>query len=133
MLATEIYEKNNHGIGLAVSAALKRKGHLIQWSPDDKDTVLDFGCGTGNVLVDVVLSSFEGKYSHCYGVDISQQMIRFASQKYAARSDLQFLTMDIYAEVPQFLKLSPVDHIVSTFALHWLTDFEAGLRDCSIC
>ena len=128
MQATEIYERNNHGIGFAASAVFRRKGHLIQWSPDNTDTVLDFGCGTGNVLVDVILPAFEGKYSQCYGVDISKAMIRFASEKYAARRDLQFTTMDIYSEVPEFLRhVSPVAHIVSTFALHWLTDLEAGL------
>lgn len=124
----EFYENNNNGVGNAAAAALRKMGNRIKWRPDRKDTILDLGCGTGNVLIEVILPAFDGKYSMCYGVDISNTMIEFATEKYANREDVRFLTMDMNKVDIFGEKFGPVDHVISSFALHWLTDLDAGLR-----
>lgn len=127
----ETYESSNHGVAFAAETALKKLGDSIRWRPDCSDTILDLGCGTGNVLVDVILPVFKGKYSTCFGTDISQTMIEFAAEKYADRKEeVRFLTMDI-TKVEEFLTVyGRVDHVISSFAIHWIRtlDLDAGLR-----
>lgn len=124
----EIYERNNHGIGHAAATALHKMGKSIKWRPENTDTILDFGCGTGNVLIDVVLPVFKGRFSTCFGTDISETMIDFAAQKYAGREDVKFLTMDINKVSDFLVQFGQVDHVISSFAIHWITDLDAGFK-----
>ena len=124
----EIFEKNNKGTLEGTAKALDQMGHLIKWKPDHSDTILDIGCGPGNVLMNVVLPRFKGKYTTCYATDISDRMIDFAAKKYD-REDVKFLKMDIM-EVDEFLKdYGTVDHVVSSFVVHWLPDQDTGLKN----
>lgn len=108
--------------------SLDKFGHLIQWHDDQSDTILDFGCGPGNVLMDVILPKFQGNFSQVYATDISQPMIEYAAKKYAHAQNVAFQTMDIL-DVETFLgQNSPVDHVVSTFALHWVPDQDTALK-----
>lgn len=52
----EIFERVNKGTRDGATKALKMVGHLIRWTPDD--TILDVGCGPGDVLLDVILPVF---------------------------------------------------------------------------
>lgn len=128
----EIFSKFNHGTRDGAEAALGKMGHLIKWKPDHSDTILDIGCGPGNITVDVFLNHFNGKFSKAYGTDISRKMIEFAAEKYSDRKDVQFLQMDICKEeeVDGFLgKHGHLDHVVSSFVVHWMLDQEQGLKN----
>lgn len=109
--------------------SLDKFGHLIQWHADHSDTILDFGCGPGNVLMDVILPKFQGLFSQVYATDMSQPMIDYAAKKYAKVQNVAFHTMDIL-KVESFLEeYGPVDHVVSTFTLHWVPDQETALKN----
>lgn len=123
-----IYERINHGIGKAARTALSQMGHLIRWGPANRDTILDLGCGTANELMDSVLPFFKGKYAKCFGTDVSETMIQFAAEKYVNRRDLQFLTLDINKAGCFKEKYGTVNHVISTFAMHWIVDLETALK-----
>lgn len=129
MYEPKTFEGNNNCLLHSTAAALERTGHLIKWRPDNMDTILDVGCGPGNILVDVILSKFKGKYSLCYATDVSKTMVDFGSKKYEDRKDVKFLELDAM-KVDDFIrKYGQVDHVVSSFAIHWLPDQDAGLNN----
>lgn len=125
----EIFEKLNKGTRDGTTAALAKFGHLIKWKPDHSDTILDVGCGPGNVLMNIILPEFKGKYSNCYATDLSDKMIDYAGKKYAIREDVKFLKMDIMNVGGFLAEHGPVDHVVSTFVVHYLPDQNTGLRN----
>lgn len=109
---------------------LNKYGHLLKWSSDNQDTVMDVGCGPGNVLFNVILPVFQGKYSMAYGTDVSTDMIDFCQRNYAEQENLKFLVLDIEGCCDYFeRKYGRLDHIVSTYALHWLTSQPKGFRN----
>lgn len=129
MYEPEIFAKNNQGTLNGTRTALEKIGHLIQWKPDNSDIILDIGCGPGNVLIDVVLPHFKGKYSKCYATDLSDKMIEFAQKRYGDREDVAFQQLDIMNVDALLAKAGPVDHVVSSFVLHWIPDLQGGLKN----
>lgn len=127
----EIFAKNNKGSLNGTASALDKIGHLIQWKADHSDTVLDIGCGPGNVLMDVVLPRFKGKYKQVYAIDLSEKMIEFANNKYSGvDSNVKFLKLDIVENADELLReCGHVDHVVSSFVIHWIPDQDTALKN----
>jgi ubiquinone/menaquinone biosynthesis C-methylase UbiE len=92
----------------------KLLGELI---PKNK-TVLEFGCGTGDLLF-----SLNPKIG--YGVDISNEMISFAKNKYISRKNLHFST-----EIP-FSVHRPLDYIFISDVIEHLENPEETFRKIS--
>lgn len=86
-----------------------------KWNGDE--VVLDVGCGTGrvtNLIAQVV------KKGRIYAVDIDENMIKLAREKYRHVKNVIFLISDISnANIPQ-----PVDIIFSNAAIHWIPDYK---------
>lgn len=128
MYEPEIFAKHNQVCLEIAALALDKVGNFT-WKPDHSDMIVDVGCGPANILVEVLLPAFKGKFAKCFGTDLSQEMIEFAGKKYGDQKNLQFLQMDIM-EVDEFLgKFGQVDHVVSTFLIHYLPDQETGLKN----
>lgn len=125
----ELFEKLSRNSRDGTQAAIAKYGHLIKWKPDHSDTILDVGCGPGNVLMDIILPQFKGLYSTCYATDISERMIDFARKKYEDREDVKFQVLDI-TQVSGFLQNhGHIDHVVSSFVMHYVPDLDTGLRN----
>jgi putative AdoMet-dependent methyltransferase len=82
--------------------------------------VLDLGCGTGN------LAARLPPCKRLICVDISEKMLALAREKLGGRHDVEFVQSDLLGyfaqqEVPRF------DAIVSTYAMHHLTEDEKAL------
>jgi putative AdoMet-dependent methyltransferase len=80
--------------------------------------VLDIGFGTG------VLTSKQYDHGHQIdGIDFSSQMIALAQPK---MPDANLAEWDITNGLPEDIQAKKYDYIVSTYALHHLTDNEKG-------
>jgi ubiquinone/menaquinone biosynthesis C-methylase UbiE len=108
------YSKNN---ALQYNFAMKL---LSKISFNNLSRVLDVGCGDGVITSEIAGIVHEG----CViGTDISEQMIEFASKKYADQYNLRFLAMDASKNIfrEQF------DIITSFNCLHWVKDQQYAL------
>jgi trans-aconitate 2-methyltransferase len=88
-------------------------GRLRGIAPDA--TVLDVGCGTGRVteaLFELV------PHGRVLAIDASEDMVAVARERLGERADVWC------ADVLELVVEDPVDAIVSTAALHWVTDHD---------
>ncbi|WP_245631984.1 class I SAM-dependent methyltransferase [Edaphobacter aggregans] len=89
----------------------------------DAKSVLDLGCGTGNVTAEIAARVPEGRV---VGVDASGEMIAFAKERYGAAvwPNLSFEVCDIR----RIGFRDEFDLVVSFNALHWIPEQEVALR-----
>lgn len=100
---------------------LVEHGHLLRWKENNKDSLLDIGCGSGDVLIDFVVPLMPLNYAHILGTDISEQMVRFARKLHSEKKNIYFDTLDIEGDVSRFVKKwGCFDHITSFYCLHWV-------------
>lgn len=79
--------------------------------------LLELGCGTGNLTQHLT--------GPVQAVDISDRMIALARNKTAGRQDIEFILDDLLDFSGRFG--TPIRGMVSTYALHHLTDDEKSL------
>lgn len=85
------------------------------------DNLLDIGCGSGDVTVDMILPLMPTDYSLLMGVDVSEEMIKFAQKNYSqAVPRLKFEKLDIGLPFYHSTLLENFDHITSFFCFHWI-------------
>jgi trans-aconitate 2-methyltransferase len=83
------------------------------------ETVLDAGCGTGEVTATLLERLPQGRV---VALDGSRQMLEAARERFAGDARVSY----VYADLTQPLPLDePVDAIVSTSTFHWVRDHEA--------
>lgn len=83
--------------------------------PKPGERILDVGCGTGQLTVDIAKAGAE-----VIGLDVSQQMIKAARQNYP---DLRFEVADIAATN----YAGEFDAVFSNAALHWVKNQESAI------
>lgn len=100
---------------------------LISWNrPNGNESLLDIGCGPGNVNMQFLLPLLPGTYSHLVDADISKDMVEYAKRNFNLQSKkISFQVLDIgdANEVNQFLILNGTfDYITRFYCLDWLLD-----------
>lgn len=96
-------------------------GHLIQWREDNRDSLLDIGCGSGDVIVDFIYPLMPIKFDRLIGADLSNEMVRFARGQHKKYHKLSFIQMNIESDLTQTLTdIELFDHITSFYCLHWV-------------
>src|SRR5215218_7990587 len=86
------------------------------------ETVLDAGCGTGEVTATLLERLPDGRV---IALDGSQQMLDAARERFADDARVSFVHADLGEPLPLG---APVDAIVSTSTFHWVPDHEALFR-----
>src|SRR5829696_10547062 len=81
------------------------------------ETVLDAGCGTGQVTQTLLERLPHGRV---IALDGSQQMLDAAQKRFAGDERVSFVHADLGQPLP--LDASSVDAIVSTSTFHWVPD-----------
>lgn len=86
------------------------------------ETVLDAGCGTGQVTATLLERLPHGR---AIALDGSRQMLEAAQERFAGDPRVSY----VYADLGEPLPLEePVDAIVSTSTFHWVRDHDALFR-----
>ena len=84
------------------------------------ETVLDAGCGTGQVTATLLERLPHGR---AIALDGSQQMLEAARERFAGDARVTFAHADLERPLP--LQAASVDAIVSTSTFHWVRDHDA--------
>lgn len=117
MNKAKLYQRSNKLQRVDTKLVLEEYAPLIKWN--GLDTVMDAGCGTGDVTIDFLLPEMPTTYTHLVGTDISESMIRLAKETYENLPRVSFERFDISGVVdPKFLNY--FDHVTSFFCLHWV-------------
>lgn len=95
--------------------------HQFKWRPDGKDSLLDIGCGSGDVTIDFILPVLPPKFSRLVGADISDAMLNYARQSYQ-NSKILFEKLDVGLPLESKTWSVPFDHVTSFYCLHWVQD-----------
>ncbi len=114
----------------------KNSSAQLQWAQEliskltlqGGESVLDIGCGDGKISALLALAAKNG---NVLGIDLSEDMIRLASEQFpsAKYPNLSFLHMDATS-----IRLSGrFDVAFSNAALHWVKDHSAILRGVHAC
>jgi len=103
-----------------------RKGYssLMKWikeKTNESNVLIDLGCGTGNTSNQID----SGKKIYC--VDISQNMLDLAKEKLKNNENIIFIKNDLLDFFDDFKNDEQVDTIISTYAIHHLTQDEKHL------
>lgn len=93
----------------------------FKWRPDGEDSLLDIGCGSGDVTIDFILPVLPPKFKRLVGADISDGMLDYARQSYQ-HSKIVFEKLDVGAPLESNTWEDPFDHVTSFYCLHWVRD-----------
>lgn len=114
---------------------------LFRWRSDGHESLLDIGCGSGDVTIDLVLPLLSAvTYRRLVGVDLEPSMLRFARNALAQQPDVRvaFELLDIGRPLRanELLqgglcdwRTESFDHITSFFCLHWVHDQRQTIRN----
>jgi len=93
----------------------------LRWGHEE--SVLDIGCGTGDVTLNVILQRLPPHFIKLVGVDVSGEMIKFARSKWKEERRVSFELVDIGSpSLPPSLPPASFDKVFSFFCLHWVRD-----------
>lgn len=103
---------------------------ILQWRSDGGDSILDIGCGSGDVTIDYLLPILPQNYRRMTGVDLSGDMVEYARKQYG-NSRISFEQFDIGIDLEKQLlrEIEPFDHIVSFYCLHWVQNQEKAVQN----
>lgn len=105
-------------LGRADSVPRRGEGEtaLLEFIPTDVERILDLGTGDGRLLG---LLRSERPSAEGVALDVSPAMLRAARERFRDDSKVQVLEHDLEGPLPD---LGQFDAIVSSFAIHHLTD-----------
>ncbi len=103
---------------------LKESLKLFEWNKDGNDSLLDIGCGSGDVTIDFLLPLLPENSSTLIGVDKSEDMVKYCKEKYKSDS-LRFHELDIEKKlsgdaINTDLQPGKFNYVTSFFTLHWI-------------
>ena len=126
-----LYKRSNTLQRRDAKQVLDEYAHLMQWRPDETDSLLDIGCGSGDVTIDYILPILPKKFSRLVGCDLSEQMVHHARDTFQS-GKISFEQIDISsANLIKRAHLDTFDHITSFYCLHWVENQKQAVYNIS--
>lgn len=124
MTDTEQHREWDAGAYAQLNAPMTRRGNDAVGRLDLRgdETVLDAGCGTGEVTATLLERLPRGRV---IALDGSREMLEAARERFAGDARVSFMQADLALPLPLE---QPVDAIVSTSTFHWVRDHDALFR-----
>lgn len=130
MFDAKVYARNNEPQRGASNRIIADYLHYFKWRPDGKDSLLDIGCGTGDITIDYILPILPPTVSRLLGADVSEGMLRAARQTAANFPQVCFEQLDVGKPLDANVwPTASFDHITSFFCLHWVQDQRQALQN----
>lgn len=101
---------------------------LVKWDPDERCTILDVGCGDGDVTLELLVPRLPKNFKNLIATDVLGEMINFAKLK-CRNSKVSFDRFDISADNVPVDYEKRFDHIFSFYCLHWIQNQRYSLND----
>lgn len=125
-----LYKRSNGLQRRDAKQTIDEFSHVLQWRSDGGDSLLDLGCGSGDVTVDFLLPILPVNFSRLVGVDLSEEMVKFARQQYPyPRISFEQFDLGMDIEKQQLNGIEPFDHITSFYCLHWVQNQERAVQN----
>lgn len=122
-----LYKKSNVLQRRDAKEIIEEFSNLFNWHWDGSDSLLDIGCGAGDVLVELLLPKIPIN-TKVVGIDVSKEMIKYANENYGNEEHLKFYKVDIesdFLDVDGSKMMTPLspnsfNFISSFYTLHWI-------------
>lgn len=124
-----LYQRSNGLQRRDAKQVIEEFAQVMQWRSDGHDSVLDVGCGCGDVTIDYILPILPRNFSRLVGVDLSEQMVRHAREHYG-HPKISFDKVDIGADLSKYIRsVGPFDHVTSFYCLHWVQNQKKAIQN----
>lgn len=125
-----LYKRSNGLQRRDAKQTIDEFSHVLQWREDGCDSLLDIGCGSGDVTIDFLLPIVPDNFQRLVGVDLSEEMVEFARQQYPhPRITFDKFDLGLDMEKQSFQNVEPFDHITSFYCLHWVQNQERAVQN----
>lgn len=118
-----LYHRHNQLSSRDSHQILQDYAETLKWHRDGCDSVLDAGCGAGDITNGIILPFLSPHFERLVGVDVSKEMVEYARDT-QIHPKLSFQQFDLGLELEkQSLNgIKPFDHIFSAFCLTWISN-----------
>lgn len=124
-----LYQRSNGLQRRDAKLVIDNFAQYMQWRPDGQDSLLDIGCGSGDVTIDYILPMLPRNFSRLVGIDLSEPMVRHAREQYP-HPNIDFHTLDFDGDIEKYISnTEPFDHITSFYCLHWLQNQQRAVQN----
>lgn len=117
----ELYRKANACQRCDAQQIIKEYFPQLNWN--GKDSLIDLGTGSGDVLMDFVHPSLPCNFQRLVGSDINPKMVDYAQREYGHHKNVEFRILDMSTReyLPKDLR-GQFDHVTSFYALMYASD-----------
>lgn len=128
-----LYASFNSAQRFDANCAINEFADFFAWRFDGSDTLLDVGCGPGDVLRDFVIPVVPKNLTKVIGIDISCEMVACARNLLKNLEFVDFLQLDISESSDVCRKVLgdvQFSNITSFYCQHWIQDQRCKLLKC---
>lgn len=102
----------------------------FKWRAGGGDSVLDAGCGPGDVTTEVLLPFLPANFKRLVGADVSTEMVEFCRRTYShPKLSFEQFNFDQALEQQPFCNVEQFDHIFSFYCLHFIQNQKLCLQN----
>lgn len=124
-----LYQRSNGLQRRDAKLVIDNFAQLLQWRPDGQDSLLDVGCGSGDVTIDYILPMLPRNFSRLVGIDLSEPMIHHAREQYPY-TNIDFHKLDFDGDIDKYIaNTESFDHITSFYCFHWIQDQKKAVQN----